>query len=387
MTATVTQFQAVPGVIDLAWGHPDPDLLPVAELRAAADRAIDRYGPDLLAYGNAAGPSPLIDFICSRLQQTDARAPSQAEVVVTAGASQGLDLVATLLLAPGDTVLLDVPTYHLAVSILRDHPVQLAAVRSDAGGIDLKDLARVMARLRGRDHRPRLLYTIATFHNPTGRNLADERRAQLLAFAAEHELLIVEDDTYRELSYDGPSPPSLWAMDESDRVIRLGSFAKSIAPGLRVGYVTAEAGVVDRMVTGGLLDSGGGISHLGALVVAEYAAAGDYARQVERFKAAYRDQRDRLLASLAEHLPDAVSWSKPAGGYFVWLELGEGLSAEQLLPVAQAARTSFLPAGAFFLDRKRSPQALRLAFSMHPPPRLEEAAVRLASAVKSLIRR
>ena len=386
MTATVTQFQAVPGVIDLAWGHPDPDLLPVKELRAAAERAIDRYGPDLLAYGNAAGPSPLIDFICGRLQQTDARAPTPAEVVITAGASQGLDLVATLLLAPGDTVLLDVPTYHLAVSILRDHPVQLAGVGSDDGGIILEDLARVVTRLRRRGQRPRMLYTIATFHNPTGRSLADERRAQLLAFAAEHELLIVEDDTYRELSYDGPSPASLWALDQSDCVIRLGTFAKSIAPGLRVGYVTAEPGVVERMVTGGLLDSGGGISHLAALVVAEYAAAGDYARQVDLFRAAYRERRDRLLESLADHLPEAVSWSKPAGGYFVWLQLAEGLSATRLLPVALAAGTAFLPADKFFLDHRRSPEALRLAFSMYPPATLEEAGVRLACAMRSLIK-
>src|SRR5712691_6125789 len=128
VTEPLTQFRPVPGVIDLAWGHPDPDLLPLEELRTAAGHAMDRYGPDLLAYGNAAGPPPLIDFICERLLQTDARAPVNAEVVITSGASQGLDLVATLLLAPGDTVLLDVPTYHLAVRILRDHPVQLAGV-------------------------------------------------------------------------------------------------------------------------------------------------------------------------------------------------------------------------------------------------------------------
>src|SRR5437867_2254506 len=209
----ITQFQPVPGIIDLAWGHPDPDLLPIRELRTAAERAMDRYGPDLLAYGNAAGPPPLIDFICDRLR------------------------------------------------------------------------------------------------------LTDQRRAQLLAIAAREELLIVEDDTYRELSYDGPAPASLWALDASESVIRLGSFAKSVAPGLRVGYVTASAAIAARMADGGLLDSGGGISHFAATVLAEYAAAGDYARQVERFRAAYRERRDRLLQSLADHLPKSVSWSTPAGGY------------------------------------------------------------------------
>ena len=377
----LTQFQPVPGVIDLAWGHPDPTLLPVQELRAAAERAMDRYGPEMLAYGKPAGPPPLIEFICGRLRQTDGRAPSPAEVVITSGASQGLDLAAAFSLDPGDTVLIDVPTYHLAMRILRDHPVQLVGVQSDAGGILPDELARVVTQLRQRQQRPRLLYTIPTFPNPTGRVMPDERRAELLALAAREELLIVEDDTYRELSYDGPAPASLWASDTSSSVIRLGSFAKSVAPGLRVGYITADAGVVARMVAGGLLDSGGGTTHFAATILAEYAAAGHYAHQVDRFRAAYRTQRDRLLQSLAEHMPETVSWSVPAGGYFVWMQLPNGMSGEKLLPVASANGVEFLPAHVFFLDQNEAPDALRLAFSMHPPGVLAEAGARLASAI------
>jgi len=377
----LTQFQPVPGVIDLAWGHPDPTLLPVRQLRAAAERAMDRYGPEMLAYGNPAGPPPLITFICDRLRQTDGRAPTPAEVVITSGASQGLDLATAFLVDPGDTVLIDVPTYHLAMRILRDHPVHVVGVPSDAGGIIPDELARVVTDLRQQQQRPRLLYTIPTFHNPTGRVMPDERRAELLSLAAREELLIVEDDTYRELSYDGPSPASLWASDTFASVIRLGSFAKSVAPGLRVGYITADAGVVARMVAGGLLDSGGGTTHFAATVLAEYAAAGDYANQVDRFRAAYRTQRDRLMASLAEHMPETVSWSVPAGGYFVWVQLPSGMSAEKLLPVASANGMEFLPANVFFLDQNEAPDALRLAFSMHPPDMLAEAGARLASAI------
>jgi DNA-binding transcriptional MocR family regulator len=382
----LTQFQPVPGVIDLAWGHPDPSLLPVQELRAAAERAMDRYGPQMLAYGNPAGPPPLIEFICDRLRQTDGRAPSPSQVVITSGASQGLDLAAAFLLNPGDTVLIDVPTYHLAMRILRDHPVQVVGIPSDASGILPDELARVVTQLRQRQQRPRLLYTIPTFHNPTGRVMPDERRAELLAVAALEELQIVEDDTYRELSYDGPAPASLWASDTTSSVIRLGSFAKSVAPGLRVGYVTADAGVVARMVAGGLLDSGGGTTHFAATVLAEYAAAGDYVSQVERFRAAYRGQRDRLLQSLVEHMPETVSWSVPAGGYFVWVQLPNGMSAEKLLPVTRANGVEFLPAHVFFLDQDEAPDALRLAFSMHPPDVLAEAGARLASAITGTTR-
>jgi DNA-binding transcriptional MocR family regulator len=211
--------------------------------------------------------------------------------------------------------------------------------------------------------------------------MPDGRRAELLALAAREELLIVEDDTYRELSYDGPSPASLWASDTSSSVIRLGSFAKSVAPGLRVGYITADAGVVARMVAGGLLDSGGGATHFAATVLAEYAAAGDYANQVDRFRVAYRTQRDRLMESLVEHMPETASWSVPAGGYFVWVQLPSGMSAEKLLPVASANGMEFLPAHVFFLDQNEAPDALRLAFSMHPPDVLAEAGARLGSAI------
>lgn len=385
--ARLTQYEATPGVIDLAWGHPDPTLLPVEELREATHRAVERHGSDILEYGSTAGSPPLIDFICARLAETDARAPTPAEVVITSGASQGLDLVATLLLSPGDTVLLDVPTYHLAISIISDHPVRLEAVASDADGIVVEELARVVERLRRDGERPRLLYTIPTFHNPTGRNVSLKRRNALVTFAAHEQLLVAEDDTYRELSYDGPPPPSLWALDRSGAVVRIGSFAKSVAPGLRLGYVTATPEIVTRMVTGGLLDSGGGMNHFAATVLAEYAASGDYVRGIERFRSAYRAQRDRLLEGLAAHLPDAASWAHPGGGYFVWVELPPGLSADQLLPVAIDHGMAFLPAHRFFLDDSQAPGALRLAFSMYPPETLEDATARLGDAISSAARR
>lgn len=380
----LTQYQPTEGVLDLAWGHPDPTLLPVQELREAAHRAMERHGSDILEYGTTAGSPPLIDFICARLTETDARAPSPAEVVITSGASQGLDLVATLLLAPGDTVLLDVPTYHLAISILADHPVRLQAVASDADGIVLDELARVVAQLRRDGERPRLLYTIATFHNPTGRNVSLERRNALVDFAARESLLVAEDDTYRELSYDGPPPPSLWALDRAGVVVRIGSFAKSVAPGLRLGYVTATPEIATRMATGGLLDSGGGMNHFAATVLAEYAESGDYARQVDRFRNAYRAQRDRLLGGLAAHLPDTAAWSRPAGGYFVWVELPPGIAADQLLPVAIDRGVAFLPAHRFFLDDSQAPGVLRLAFSMYPAETLEEATAHLGDAIRSM---
>jgi DNA-binding transcriptional MocR family regulator len=382
VTPSLTQFTVKPGVIDLSWGMPDPTLLPVEQLRAAANRVFDTHGPAALAYGNPQGPPPLIDFITQRLAQTDARASTPAEVLVTSGASQGLDLAADLILEPGDTALVDVPTYHLALHVLRDHPINLVQVASDKGGILLDDLARVVTELRKKDERPRLLYTIPTFRNPTGSSLPADRRQALVDFAATNELVIVEDDTYRELSYDGPSPPSLWALDTAGTAIRLGSFSKSVAPGLRVGYITTTPDRTDRLATSGLLDSGGGTTHFSALVLAEYAASGDYAAQVDRFKDAYRTRRDALLAALDARMPTTTTWTRPAGGYFVWVDLHPDTDMNALTDAARSHNLGFVPAAAFFVDHATAPPALRLAFSMYSADDLTRATLHLTSAMR-----
>jgi len=383
LTPSLTQFVLEPGVIDLSWGHPDPTLLPVEQLRAAAARVFDRYGSDLLGYGNPAGPPPLIDFIVDRLRLTDARAPTPADVLVTSGASQAIDLAAHHLLRPGDIALVDVPTYHLAMRILSDHPVTLLGVPSDHEGILLDELAATVADLRRHHERPRLLYTIPTFRNPTGSTLPADRRAALLAFAAAEDLVIVEDDTYRELSYDGPAPPSLWAQDTANVVVRAGSFAKSVAPGLRVGYLTASPDLVERLMTGGLLDSGGGTTHFAGTILAEYAAAGDYAAQVERFCTAYRTRRDALLASLEANMPEGATWTRPGGGFFTWVDLPAGLRASAVADVADAHGVGFIPASPFYVDRAAAPESLRLAFSMYPPDDLTDAGARLGAVLRS----
>jgi 2-aminoadipate transaminase len=377
----VTQFVDRPGIIDLAWGHPDQDLLPVDALRDAASRVFDRYGPDALNYGYAAGPGSLIACVCDRLAEVDARAPAHESVVISAGNSQALDQIATLLTHPGDVVLVEAPTYHLAVRIFRDHPLELVAIPTDAGGLQLDALAEIVIQLRQRKRTARLLYTVPTFHNPTGVSLAIDRREQLVRFAEGAGLLIVEDDAYRELSYDGSASPSLWSMARPGTVVRLGSFAKSLAPGLRSGFITADPALISRIRDSGVLDSGGGISHFSSLVVAEFMGSGEYARNVERLREAYRRRRDALLAALTERLANRASWRHPAGGYFIWLTLPEGQDARTYLSAAEREGTSYVPGATFYLGAGEGGSSLRLAFSRYAPDLLVEAAGRLARAL------
>jgi DNA-binding transcriptional MocR family regulator len=202
-----------------------------------------------------------------------------------------------------------------------------------------------------------------------------------VALAREAGLLIIEDDVYRELAYDAPAPPSLWSLAPPGVVARLGAFTKSLAPGIRLGWLNAGPELVGALSNGGLLDSGGGLSHFSALMVAALCLAGDYDPHVAHLIATYRARRDALVAALAEHLPQGCQVSAPGGGFFVWVTLPEDVESAALLDKAEATGLSYVPGQRFHLD-KRGRNALRLAFSLYPPEQLAEGARRLGATLK-----
>jgi len=378
----IVQIVHRPGVIDLGWGHPDPSLLPVEGLRHAASAALDRYGAAALAYGSERGPGPLLRWLIAYIGAREGRAPAADAIIITGGISHALDQVCTLLTRPGDTVLVEQPTYHIAVRILREHPLDLVAVPSDAGGLRPEAVADTIAMLQRQGRTPRLLYTVPTFNNPTGVSLSVARRRALIDVAVAAGLTIVEDDAYRELAYDGPAPSSLWSLAPSGTVIRLGSFAKAVAPGLRLGYLTADAATVERIRGGGVLDSGGGINHFTANTVAAFCEDGGFAAQGDRLRAAYRSRRDALAAALAEHLSPDCQWALPTGGFFIWVRLPEGRGAAALLLRAVAAGVGYAPGQRFHLDGNGA-RYIRLAFGLYPEAELTEAARRLGTVLRA----
>lgn len=376
----IIQLTQRAGIIDLGWGHPDPGLLPVEAISRAAQTALAHHGADALAYGTEHGPGTLRHWLIERIARDEGRAPEPDELMITGGVSLALDQICALLTRPGDVVLVESPVYHLAVRVLRDHPLELVAVPRNEHGLALDALEVIVARYTQQGRQPRLLYTVPTFHNPTGTSPSPERRAQLVAIAARAGFTIIEDDVYRELSYDGPPPASLWSIAPAGVVIRLGSFAKSLAPGLRLGWLSADAATVARITGGGMLDSGGGVNHFTAVMVGALCMAGDFDAQVARLKAAYRERRDTLFAALQEHLPPEYGFEKPAGGFFQWVRLPAGTTALELLPRAEAHGVAFIPGPRFHLDGGGT-HSLRLAFSLYGPADLREAAVRLGNAV------
>lgn len=370
-----------PGIVELEWGHPDFALLPVRGLLHATQVALERDGPLALSYGAEQGPGCLIEQLCARLGRLEGVAPPAEQVMVTGGVSQGLDMLCTQLTRPGDVALVESPTYHLALRVLRDHRLELVPVPADEEGLRVDALEDAVAQLRRRGRRARLLYLVPTFNNPTGATLGVERRRALVDVAQREELLVLEDDVYRELWYESPPPPPLYSLAPAGAVVRLGSFSKVLAPGLRLGWMLAAPGIVRRCTRGGMLDSGGGLNHFTAHVVAAFIEQGALDRHVETLRAGYRQRRDVLLNGLADHLPVGCRWARPAGGFFVWLHLPPGVDGAALLPVAESAGVSYVPGDRFYTDGGGE-EFCRLAFTLVSLEDLDEGARRLGAALR-----
>jgi 2-aminoadipate transaminase len=265
--------------------------------------------------------------------------------------------------------------------VMHDHRLDLRAVPMTAEGLDVQALEQLLEALAREGKRARLLYTIPTFHNPTGFSLAAPARRTLVELAVRHGFLIVEDDVYRELAYDRPALPSLFGMAPRGTVLRMGSFAKTLAPGLRLGWLNASAAQVRRLADGGLRDSGGSPNFFAGMMVAALCESGVFDRQVSRLKGEYRMRRDVLAAALIEHLPNTFSFAVPGGGFFMWLQGPPELDAERLAARAEAHKVTFIPGGRFCIDGGGR-SALRLAFSQMKPGDLAEGARRLGDAIR-----
>jgi len=380
---SLTQQTARPGIIELAFGEPDGTLLSGAAIRRGCDQALADHGREMLAYGTNEGPGHLRTLLCDLVERLDHRRPPLEAVVATGGNSQALDLVLSRFTSPGDLVFVEEPTYSLGLLILRDHGVKTIPVPMDDDGLVVDELARELRKARAAGHRPRLLYTVPTFHNPTGSCLSERRRRQLVELAVDGQLLIVEDDAYRELWYDSPPPPSLWALAPPGAVLRLGSFSKTLAPGLRTGWLTASPAQARHYAEAGILESGGHVSNFCAFVVTEMLAAGGYDDHVRSLRREYGRRRDALAEALRSNLPQGCRFSVPAGGFFVRVTLPAGVGATALLPAAERHGVSFLPGTANQVAG--GDDALRLAFCYYPPDVLAEGATRLGTAVDELL--
>ena len=338
------------GAIPFVYGHPDPDLLPVEKIIAATERALRARGRLALQYGPEQGYGPLLDYLVAKVRRDEGLRITRANIMLCAGAAQGLDTAARLFTRPGDVALVEAPSYHEALATLRDHPVELRQVPMDDQGLVVEALAERLEALRQAGRQVAFLYTIPTFQNPAGITLAAERREALVELSRERGLLLVEDDVYRDLCYEGQVPPSLFELAGGQGVIRLGSFSKILAPGLRLGWIIAEPGVIGQIVNCGLKGNEGGANPFVAHVVAAFCGEGWLEPHIAQLVARYRGRRDALLAALEREMPDGVRWTRQTGGFFVWLTLPEPLEAEAVLSAATEQGVPFTPGVRFFAE-------------------------------------
>lgn len=365
-----------PDILSFAGGLPAPELFPVDAIAAAHAETLMKNGSSALQYSTTEGYGPLREWIAAHLRERGL--PARAEnLLITSGSQQGIDLAARVFLDPGDVVLVESPTYLAAIQAFAAYQVRLVPVPSDDGGMQVERVAELVA-----EHKPKLIYLVPSFQNPQGTTLSQARRAELAAIADEHGVAILEDDPYGELSFDGP-PPRPIAATGSGNVIYLGTFSKTLAPGLRIGWLWAHPSVV-RKVTIAKQAADLHTATLAQRSTATLLARFDYARHVAHLCRVYGERCRAMLTALTQCLPAGCRWVEPAGGMFVWVQLPASIDADALLAPAIARKMAFVPGTTFFVGETRR-NFVRLNFSNQPPTLIAEGMQRFGQVIEAAL--
>jgi 2-aminoadipate transaminase len=373
----VVQTEPRPGMVELGPGYLDPGLVPAACIQRWAAEAVTRWGARSLAYGANPGPAELRALLAARVPSAGTARCGPGNVLITGGTSAALDMLAIRFAREGRVVLTEDPTYDLGRLIFTGRGVTTVPVPGPADDLDiglLRRAARDAARAAGV---PPAIYLIPTFHNPTGRVLGTERRQEVLALARDTGAVVVEDQAYAEVCYEGAPPPPLWALRQGqETVITLYSFAKCLAPGLRLGWLVGPERLVAELASEPVRVSGGGPNHFTAMLVLAGVLAGELDRHITSLCSQLRARRDALLVALGAGLPEDFILRRPAGGFFTWLTLPPGLGDQELLDAAEQHGVSFAAGSRF----GTSARAARLCFAAASPERLALGAARFLAA-------
>ena len=374
---------AAPDLISLAGGFPDANVFPWDEVREIARSVLDGSDPAVLQYGLTRGYRPLIEAAAEILRSRSIRAAAP-EIIITSGSQQALDLCARVFVDPGDTVLVELPTYTGAMTAFVNQRARLAGVRQDAEGIDIDDLDRVFLHEHADGRRVALVYVVPNFQNPTGLLMSLQRRARLLDWARRRDILIVEDDPYGVIYFDdvtsGRATRPIKADDEEGRVIYLSTFSKTAAPGFRVAWIAGPAAIVARMevakqsadICTGSLDQ---------RLAFELWKRGTLDRRLPLLREAYLRKRVAMEAALAHEMSGLVSWSTPKGGFFIWASINADVDTDSVLKRAIRHGVLFVPGSAFYVDQHPGTE-MRLSFSTQSPDGINAGIRRLAAAVR-----
>jgi GntR family transcriptional regulator/MocR family aminotransferase len=365
-------------VISFASGVGDANLFPAEDFRKVLQTVMRRDGIAALDYGERNGQAPLRECIAHILASQGVQTRPE-NILITAGSQQALSLVAQLLLKPGDTILVESPTYSGALDLFRALDFEVVGIPVDDHGMQVDGLEKLLQQ-----HHPKLIYTIPNFHNPTGTCLNGPRRRELIVLADRYNVPILEDDFVGDLRYEGRTQPTLKALDPGGRVIYVSTFSKMLMPGLRVGFLAAEGPVYDCLVNFKRVNDLA-TSTLVQRALQAYLTVGRYQAHLRRSCQIFRRRRDAMLSAIQRYLPSETHFDLPQGGLFIWLQLPEGLSSERLLPLAWEEGVDFAPGHSFFPDGAEGGNHLRLNFVAQELAQIDEGVKRLGKAIKRLV--
>jgi 2-aminoadipate transaminase len=362
-------------------GNNDPDQVPVEGLIEAVNAVLRREGKTLATYGLASGPQgyrPLRDFLVTKLKRDAGIGCAADDIMIVSGSLQALDLVNAALLAHGDTVITEQDTYQGALSRLTRLGVNVVGIPLDHEGMRMDALAEVLADLRRRGVTPKYIYTIPTVQNPTGTIMPEARRAELLALSQQYGVPLFEDDCYADLIWDGKRPPALYAMSKNDGVIHIGSFSKSIAPALRVGFIVAPWELLSRMLA---LKTDAGSGALEQMVLAEYCAP-QFNSHVPKLTRGLRAKLETLMEALNEQFGTTAEFDDPKGGIFLWVKLPDSVDTLKLYRAALAAGVAINPGPEWSTDKACAASRLRLCFASPSHQEIREGVAALAEVCR-----
>lgn len=369
-----------PDVINFGIGQPSPDLLPVELMRTASASFLNHAQPAELNYGERQGDIRFRESLAAFLGEGYFATVEPDKLLVTGGNSQALDFVCALFTRPGDTVIVEEPSYFLAFQIFTDHGLNIVSVPVDQDGMDIGRLEKVLEQTRAK-----LLYTIPSYHNPSGQTMSLERRKRLAELSREHDFLIAADEVYQLLYYYQPPPAALGTMTGSGNILSLGSFSKIMAPGLRLGWIQTSSVLMERLIESGVINSGGSFNHFTSHVMRHAIELGLQDCFLQQLRESYRRRVEVMDECLHEHVGQLASWQRPEGGYFFWLKFDESVDVAGLRPHAAEFNTGFQP-GSHFSAGDSLHNYMRLSFAHYTEESIAEGIKRLAKLLHHQIR-
>ena len=375
----ILQAAADPKIISFAGGLPAPELFPVKEMKATVDKVFEEHGQEAMQYGAAKGVTALREVIQQHVKEKENVDSELDNVLVTTGSEQALDLVGKAFVDPGDTVLVEQPTYLCALDVFRSYGANFASVEMDEDGMKMDALEEALKA----NPNTKLIYTVPNFQNPTGRTMTEERRKQLAELAEKYDVYVLEDNPYGEIRFAGQHVPAVKSFDKSGHVLYMSTFSKTLAPGFRLGWLVADEDVVNKLT---VLKQSADVhtDNLAQFAVAQFFADNDVDVHVKEISALYGKRKDLMLEGIKKYFPEGVKYTNPEGGMFLWVEVPGVDDTVELFKECLEHDVAFVPGDPFFAGEAQ-PGAFRLNYSNMKEDQIEVGLKRLGAALTAAV--